>query len=649
MNKNYHLPRLNRQSFYTNPAAYTEPGTIPTNPDPYVIKFNGIYYCYSTDENGVNVSSSENLTVWKFLGRVAKEEDKHDYWAPCVIYDNGTFYLYCSNTGISTKDNHQEYLQLYTAASPEGPFTYVKTFFQKFSIDAHVVRDYDGTVYLFYSVNDYMGTDEYRPGTSILVDRLIHFTELAGEEKPVVTPSIKEEMFEENRFGDERDWYTVEGAFFLRRHNRAYLLYAANAYVRENYYLGYSFAEGNTPIPDISWQKYPSDHTYSPLVCRNKMVEGTGHCSVIQAPNLTDDWIIYHGRNQDRPLTAQTEEREMRLDPLYYSGCRLLTNAPSYEAQDCPEPPAYSCFGELDRPDFQSTEQNGIVRKILNRSFENYVMEWDIVGQPTHMGARYGILLSYLDHANYIELLFDSGRRSVTVIEETNHFKKTISSYRLSAVYNHEVSHHIRVLRNYSHFMIYLDGILILEPMIDTAYGKVGFVTRYTSASPAFFAVTEHTGLYGRDLFWLSKIFRSSEPLLFDTAVHCMTKAPAVLEEIKPARSYKKSIECNLLSSASFLRADLYEQDQRVLSILVKGGIYLIVGYEGGHETVVAQCPYTEKNFTLYFTQKGNKTALYLEHNYYAFQRPADRSQTLRLTAYEIEIVGYETSSLAGI
>ena len=84
MNKNYHLPRLNRQSFYTNPAAYTEPGTIPTNPDPYVIKFNGIYYCYSTDENGVNVSSSENLTVWKFLGRVAKEEDKHDYWAPCV-------------------------------------------------------------------------------------------------------------------------------------------------------------------------------------------------------------------------------------------------------------------------------------------------------------------------------------------------------------------------------------------------------------------------------------------------------------------------------------------------------------------------------------------------------------------------------------
>ncbi len=49
MNKNYHLPRLNRQSFYTNPAAYTEPGTIPTNPDPDVIKFSGIYCFYSTD------------------------------------------------------------------------------------------------------------------------------------------------------------------------------------------------------------------------------------------------------------------------------------------------------------------------------------------------------------------------------------------------------------------------------------------------------------------------------------------------------------------------------------------------------------------------------------------------------------------------
>lgn len=647
MNKNYHLPRLNRHSFYKNPAAYSNLETIPTNPDPYVIKFNGIYYCYSTDENGVNVSSSENLTVWKFLGRAAKEEDKHDYWAPCVIYDNGTFYLYCSNTGSDTKDNHQEYLQLYTATRPEGPFTYVKTFFQKFSIDAHVVRDYDGELYLFYSVNDYMGTDEYCPGTSILADRLIHFTELAGEERPVVIPSVKEEIFEENRFGDGRDWYTVEGAFFLRRHNRAYLLYAANAYVRENYYLGYSFAEGNTPVPGIRWKKYPSDNSCCPLVSRNHMVEGTGHCCVIQAPNLTDDWIIYHGRDQDRPFTEQTEERVMRIDPLLYSGYRLVTNAPSFQVQDCPEAPAYACHGEFHIGDFERVESDGIIRTVLKRNIENYVMEWDVLSQPSHMGARYGILLSYTDNENYIELLFDSGRRTVSVILEENHLKRTVSSYRLFAGYNHNVPHNIRVLRNYGHFLIYLDKILIMDPMIDAAFGKAGFVTRYTTASAAFFAITEHTELYGQDLYFLSRIFHSSEPLLFDSAIHCMSKSPAVLEEIRPARSYTKAIECTLLCGASFLRADLCEQEQRVLSILVKDGSYLITVWENGEEIVAEENSYPEKNFTLYLTHKGDKTALYLDHNYHVFQRSGDTPQTLRLTAYKIDIMGYEETGRA--
>lgn len=668
MNKNHHLPKLNNSSFYTNPPEYKNLDDIPANPDPYVIKYNGIYYCYSTDEKGVNVSSSKDMVVWEFLGKAVCEKDKHDYWAPCVIYDNGIFYLYCSNTSIDTKDNHQEYLQLYTASAPEGPFIYVRTFFQKFSIDAHVVKDYNGTPYLFYSVNDYAGTDEDKPGTVILADRLIGFTELAGEETAVVLPSAKEEIFEEDRFGDGRDWYTVEGAFFHRRHRRAYLIYAANAYIRENYFLGYSIAEKDSPIPDIQWEKYPGDYIFSPLVRKTEQVEGTGHCCVIQAPNLTDDWLIYHGRDKRIPLLPQTEQRVMRIDPLLYSGDRLITNAPSHQAQDAPNQPAFTCYGEFDPLNFETTEENGISRKVLKQPFENYIMEWDISCCPTHMGARYGILLSYKNPGNFLELLFDSGKRLISIIQEENHIKRILGDARLPLGYNHEASHNVRILRNFEQFSIYLDGVLILHPHVDVPFGRVGFIARYTNASAAFFAINHHVELYGRDLCFFSKIFKSNgslfltenktngtpknisfsseEQLLHNTkpCICCLTKLPAELDEIHPTGNFMKAIECSLLSSSSFLKAEIREDSLLLLTVLIKGGILHFIEYENGTDKVTDQKPYSEKNFTLYMIQNGSNTAVYLDNHYYIIQSPKVRPQTLHLTAYQLSITGYEMS-----
>ncbi|MDO5539629.1 MAG: glycoside hydrolase family 43 protein [Eubacteriales bacterium] len=645
MKKNYHLPVLNQNDFYTNPTVYRNLNTPPTNPDPYVIKYNGIYFCYSTDENGVNVSRSKDLVSWEFLGQVAKEDGKHDYWAPCVIYDNGIFYLYCSNTGINTRDNHMEYLQLYTSADPAGPFTYVKTFFEKFSIDAHVVKDTDGTPYLFYSVNDYSGIDEACPGTAILADRLIDYTELAGEEFPVVLPSVKEEIFEENRFGDMRDWYTVEGAFFLRKNNHAFLIYAANAYVRENYFLGYSRAENNALIPDIKWEKYPDDYTFSPLVQKNEHVEGTGHCSVIQAPNLIDTWLIYHGRNQDIPFLPETEQRLMRIDPLFFSGSRLYTNAPSYQQQDAPGKPFFMCYGNPTPADFDIAQENGIIRKIFKHSLENYVMEWDLSCRPTHMGACYGILLSYQDPANYLELLFDSGKRRAMIVQEDHHLRRVLAEISLSADYNHSVSHNIRILRNFEQFSVYLDNVFISHVSSDISYGRVGFIARYTKADTAFFAVTKHTELYGKNLASLSKLFKCSQTVTFsDSAVCCRTKTSVCLTEIHPTNNFAKSVTCRLLCSFSSLEVRILEREQAVFTILIKDRTLQFWMPDAHQNTPVYEAAFTETDFTLYITQHGLFTCVYLDNHYYCIHQPAVRQQTLELTAFYLDITGYEAT-----
>lgn len=137
---------------YCNPVPFSD-GKRHTNPDPYILSWCGKYYCYASDEFGVKVSVSEDLVRWHFEGYALREEEYRDYWAPAVFYDNGTFYMYYSNVPSGCGDCHQEWLKLAVSENPVCGFRYRKTFFNKFSIDAHPVL-WNGKLEMFYSVND---------------------------------------------------------------------------------------------------------------------------------------------------------------------------------------------------------------------------------------------------------------------------------------------------------------------------------------------------------------------------------------------------------------------------------------------------------------------------------------------------------------
>ena len=81
----------------------------------------------------------------------------------------------------------------------------------------------------------------------------------------------------------------------------------------------------------MNWKKYPSESVWHPLLKKNDNVEGTGHNTVAKAPNMADDWIVYHGRFASEELVEGTEQREMRIDPLYFNGEELLCFGPSQE------------------------------------------------------------------------------------------------------------------------------------------------------------------------------------------------------------------------------------------------------------------------------------------------------------------------------
>jgi beta-xylosidase len=68
-------------------------GTEGLNPDPYVMEYNGEYYCFATGFEGVQVLHSTNLTTWNHLGYALQTDGERNFWAPSVIYHNGTFYM----------------------------------------------------------------------------------------------------------------------------------------------------------------------------------------------------------------------------------------------------------------------------------------------------------------------------------------------------------------------------------------------------------------------------------------------------------------------------------------------------------------------------------------------------------------------------
>ncbi|MFT0762107.1 glycoside hydrolase family 43 protein [Actinomyces sp. F1_1611] len=400
-------------STFQNPAQFADP-TL-TNPDPFVLSYLGAYYCYSTDEDGVRVSSSPDLVHWEYHGFAFTDSDRRAFWAPCVVYRNGTFYMYVSDRPAGVEDNHEQRLRVATASHPLGPFTSQRRLRDdRFAIDADVVVAEDGSPLMFYASNEFTGLSLDRPGTAIVVDRMTDLTHLAGDPHPVVVPTLEQEVFAEDRFGDGRDWHTIEGAAFFTHRDHAYLTYSGNAYLRPDYFIGYARAPLGPSFDQLAWQKMPGERTFAPLMYRTDEVEGTGHNSVIQAPNLVDWWIVYHGRNLAEERLEGVEQRQMRLDRLHFDGDKLWTEGPSANPVAAPSPAGIQWSQPVQLPPARLAEE------IFAEAVGPYVSEFWVRAEPGDSGARFALVPIRHGDLDQLAFWFDAGAQTVTARQLTN-------------------------------------------------------------------------------------------------------------------------------------------------------------------------------------------------------------------------------------
>ncbi len=258
--------------------------------DPMVLEHEGVFYLYATGEvegdKGTRVYTSKDLVHWE-KGPVVFRPGQPHVWAPDVWRDpaSGKFYLYYTvnkNVGVAEADG------------PLGPFKIVREFF-KDAIDAHLFRDDDGKLYLYFVKF---------PGFRIMVQPLASPTELSGEPTFVLRPEAEWE---------KRAGHVTEGPWMIKHRGRYYLLYSGSGADTPDYAVGYATAD--SPLGPFQRAKN------NPIISRGEGLFGPGHgCAVRDSAGQW--WHVYHQKNTDR----REWSRFIAIDPLWFDADGTLTS-----------------------------------------------------------------------------------------------------------------------------------------------------------------------------------------------------------------------------------------------------------------------------------------------------------------------------------
>jgi GH43 family beta-xylosidase len=445
---------------------YLNPVYPKSFPDPFVLKFNGEYFAYSTgfaaDGNVFGVLRSDDLVQWNDVGGAMKplEQSPPYYWAPEVTYDNGKFYLYYSV-------GNETFMELRVAVSDRPDSGFVdsgnRLTAQPFAIDAHVFIDEDGSKYLFYAT-DFL--DHSHIGTGTVVDRMLDWFTLEGKPRPVTRAKYDWQVYDPNRKekGGVR-WHTVEGPAVLRRKGLYYEMFSGGNWQNTSY--GVSFAVSEQIGEPDEWSQF-SDGTNVLPILRTvpDTVIGPGHNCVVRGPNNRELYCIYH-----RWIEGN---RVMAIDRMDFAGKRIFVVGASSTPQPAPFEPQFRGFDAtlsgLNKTGHWSIEGRSALSNSVGRSEfrlsvpSSFLFEltFACAGELGREGSI-GIALEAGDRSVIIAFHPISNVMRIDVPEKGPGFN---SMHKLPGEFDWRSPHLLRVESNYRRLTIELDGTAV--PKVNT-------------------------------------------------------------------------------------------------------------------------------------------------------------------------------------
>ncbi|MBQ8804354.1 MAG: family 43 glycosylhydrolase [Tyzzerella sp.] len=303
--------------------------------DPFVLdNGDGTYYLYGTTASGLDTYaySSTDLMTWTEVGSVldasCKEVLQKDIWAPEVVKEGDTYYMFFSATPKSdgSVGNAEKQLMVATSKNPDKGFKLVD-FTDKHAIDAnkyshsyakyllfepetytefagrnsgytgaidpHPYVDEAGTKYLFWKV-------EQAPG-NICVVKMNNWLEPDWSTAKVVLDST----------GELND--NVEGPAVIKHGSKYYLTYSTGTYENNTYQVRVAYADSITG----AYTKLSAENggiLLSGEQVGNPSITGTGHHSFVTVGEQL--YIVYHKHDD---LSQNGKDRHHAIDEVKWN------------------------------------------------------------------------------------------------------------------------------------------------------------------------------------------------------------------------------------------------------------------------------------------------------------------------------------------
>jgi len=305
------LPESSPLLTYTNPL----PVSIG---DPDVLHIPGHNYIYGT---GGGTFTSSNLVDWVSVGNTTPTRETNcwfngSFWAPEVYQVKDKFYMFYSAQWTNNPNNERENYKIGVAIAdqPSGPFRNLQNnplFDPGYpAIDADVLFDTDGRVYLYYSRccykhsvdSELLDWAKAKGWYTNIEESWVYGVELKPDFSGIIGEPVLLLRPPEKLSDPQSDWedlavksHTVnrrwtEGPSSLKHGNTYYIMYAANSVAAGgDYATGYATSEK----PLGPFKKAANN----PLIFRNTARGGnvttTAHSCWTMSPDGTEMFVLY--------------------------------------------------------------------------------------------------------------------------------------------------------------------------------------------------------------------------------------------------------------------------------------------------------------------------------------------------------------------